>query len=410
MSSIAVQQAKTLIEGGMSQRKAARAVGIAQSTLSEALKREGFEPPTAPQGPDPAGVMREGTDVTITTPAREAPVEPPDQRTGEELLRKHGYDPAEYVITSVRVSEWGNPESLMFQHRVNATRKDNMLVIPDLGKDFVPWEYGQIEEYSERRVALIPDLHAPYHDEAALRAVCELLAAERPEQVIFLGDVADFSILSRHRTHHRFAADINTTNQAVTDNFRRVREAVPNAQIIFLPGNHDARLLYAVQDTVPELARVSAACLPGETKHERPLGFEALWRLRELGIELVDEDWKLAYFAVTPELDARHGYLTGNNSERKLLEKHGRSQVHGHTHRGSLTYRTKHDPLDIRVSMDCGTLSEIKRDGIGYEPAPDWTPGIGWVHIWSDGLFQLSFLPFIKHKLLTPWGVVYAGD
>lgn len=396
-----------LADPGATQRSVAAKLGVGQSTLCGWLRDAGIEGSghSAGSGPDPAGITRSDQDASITSGA----LSDPRGVTPDDLLEKHGLDPADWIVTSIRGSEWGKEDAPMFQLRVNATRRDGLLVIPDLG-DFEPWEYGQIEEHSERRVALIPDLHAPYHDEEALHAVCELLAAEEPEQIIFLGDVADFSVLSRHRTHHRFAADVSTTNQAVTDNFRRVREAAPNAQIIFLPGNHDARLLYAVQDAVPELAQVSAARLPGEAKHELPLGFEALWRLRELGIELVDEDWKLAHFAVTSELDARHGYLTGNNSERKLLEKHGRSQVHGHTHRGSLTYRTKHDPLDVRVSMDCGTLSEIKRDGIGYEPAPDWTPGIGWAHIWSDGLFQLSFLPFIKGKLLTPWGAAYAGD
>lgn len=406
---IIAQAEKMLTEPGATQRTVAAKLGIGQSTLCEWLRASGVENSGREVGALPAGVERKGDDVTITSPARETPVAAPDQRTAEELLRKHGYDPEEYVVTSVRVSEWGNPDSPMFQHRVNATRKDNMLVIPDLG-NFTPWEYGQIEEYAPRQVALIPDLHAPYHDEEALRAVCDLLAVEQPAQIIFLGDVADNSVLSKHRTHRRFNAMVNETNDAVVANFRRVREACPDAQIIFLPGNHDARVLYYAQDMAPEFDAVRPGRLPEEDAPPEPsLGFRQLWRLDELGIELVDEDWKLAQFGITPELTARHGYLTGNNSERKLLEKHGRSQVHGHDHRGSLTYRTKHDPLDIRVAMSCGTLSEVKPDGLGYEPDPDWTPGMGWCQVWDDGLFQLSFLPYVKDKLLTPWGAAYEG-
>lgn len=401
-----ITQAKQLIEGGMSQRKAAAEVGIPQATLSEALKREGYEPPKTSAGPDPAGITKTDTDASITS----KPLADPRGVTPDQLLEKHGLDPEDWIVTSIRVSEWGKIDEPMFQLRVNATRRDGFVVIPTFGDDFTPWEYGQVEEYAARQVALIPDLHAPFHDESALAAVCDLLADERPDQVIFLGDVADFSMLSKHRTHRRFGALVNETNNVVVTNFRRVREAVPDAQIVLLPGNHDDRLLYAVQDAIPELSHTTPGRLPGDPDVlPDALGFRTLWRLDELGIELVDEDWKLAQYGITPELSARHGYLTGNNSERKLLEKHGRSQVHGHDHRGSLIYRTKHDPLDIRVAMSCGTLSEVKPDGLGYEPDPDWTPGMGWCQVWDDGLFQLSFLPYVKNKLLTPWGAAYEG-
>lgn len=399
-------RAKQLMEGGMSQRKAAGEVSIPQATLSEALKREGYAPPKTPAGPEPAGITKSDHDASITS----KPLTDPRGVTPDQLLQKHGLDPEDWIVTSIRVSEWGKTDEPMFQLRVNATRRDGLVVIPTFGDDFTPWEYGQIAEYQQRSVALIPDLHAPFHDERALRAVCDLLAVEQPEQVIFLGDVADNSMLSKHRTHRRFGALLNETNDAVVQNFRRVREAVPNAQIVLLPGNHDDRVLYYVQDMAPEFE----ALRPGkfsddEVEPQSSIGFRQLWRLDELGIEVIDEDWKLAQFGITPELSARHGYLTGNNSERKLMEHHGRSQIHGHDHRGSIVYQTKHDPLDIRVAMSCGTLSEIKPDGLGYAPAPDWTPGIGWCQLWDDGLFQLSFLPFIKGKLLTPWGVAYEG-
>lgn len=401
-----IERAQQLLaEPGATQRTVADQLPIGQSTLCEWLRAEGIENSGQAGGPEPAGITTDGTDASIASDL----VADASTLTPEQLLEKHGLDADDWIVTSIRASRWGKPEEPQFQLRVNATRREGLLVIPDLG-DFEPWEYGQIEEFAPRQVALIPDLHAPFHDERALRAVCDLLAAEEPEQVIFLGDVADNSMLSKHRTHRRFSALLNETNDAVVKNFRRVREAVPEASIVFLPGNHDDRVLYYAQDMAPEFEGVRPGRLPEDLDEPLPsIGFRQLWRLDELGIELVDEDWKLAQYGITPELSARHGYLTGNNSERKLLEKHGRSQVHGHDHRGSLVYRTKHDPLDIRVAMSCGTLCEIKPDGLGYEPDPDWTPGMGWCQVWEDGLFQLSFLPYVKNKLLTPWGMAFEG-
>lgn len=400
---IVAEAERLLTEPGATQRTVAPKLGIGQSTLSEWMKETGAD--ASQEAEVPAGVERKGGEVSIASkPSADA-----NAVTAEALLKKHGFDPAEWVITSIRVSEWGKQDEPMFQLRVNATRKDGLLVIPDPG-DFKPWAYGQIEEYSARQVAFIPDLHAPYHDERALRAVCDLISTEEPEEIIFIGDVADNSRLSKHRTHPRFGAMLNETNDAAFQNFRRVREAAPNARIVFIPGNHDARLLYYCQDFAPELEGVRPAKWdPEEPEPKQSLSYATVWHLDKLGIEVVDEDWKLAQHPVTPELTARHGYLTGNNSERKLLEHHGRSQVHGHDHRGSIIYRTKHDPLDIRVAMSCGTLSEVKPDGLGYQPDPDWTPGMGWGHVWGDGLFQLSFLPYVNNKLLTPWGAAYEG-
>lgn len=404
---IVAQAEKLLAEPEATQRSVAAKIGVGQSTLCEWLRAAGVENSGQPEvAPVPAGISRDDHDASIAS----EPLADPRGVTPDQLLEKHGLDPDDWIVTSIRVSEWGNEDAPMFQLRVNATRRDGLLVIPDLG-DFEPWEYGQkYADYKDRQVALIPDLHAPFHDERALRAVCDLLSVEQPEQIIFLGDVADNSMLSKHRTHRRFGALLNETNDAVVQNFRRVREAVPDAQIVLLPGNHDDRVLYYAQDMAPEFEALRPGKLSAD--EETPpssIGFRQLWRLDELGIEVIDEDWKLAQFGITPELSARHGYLTGNNSERKLLEKHGRSQVHGHDHRGSLVYRTKHDPLDIRVAMSCGTLCEIKPDGLGYEPDPDWTPGMGWCQVWDDGLFQLSFLPYVKNKLLTPWGAAYEG-
>lgn len=400
-----IKRAQALLgQRGETQRSVAAKVGIGQSTLNEWLKQidDG-----EPEGAHAFVETHEGEATIGTSPSSSIPEA--TAVTAEAFLKKHGFDSDEWVVTSVRVSEWGKEEAPMFQLRVNAKRRDSLVIIPDLAK-FEPWAYGQIEEYAARQVAIIPDIHAPFHDERALHAVCDLLATEAPEEVIFIGDVSDVSFLSKHRTHRRFITDLNRTNDAVVQNFRHVREAAPESRIIFIPGNHDDRLLYYTQDMAPEFVGVRPGRLhPDAPEPEQSLGFRSLWQLDTLGIELVDEDWKLAQHPVTAELTARHGYLVGNNSERKLLEKHGRSQVHGHDHRATITYRTKHDPMDVRVAMSCGTLCEIKPDGLGYEPDPDWTPGMGWCQVWEDGLFQLSFLPYVKNKLLTPWGAAYEG-
>lgn len=394
----------------MSIREAARQAGIGFSTLHGRLEKNpaaGANSQTAFTADEP-GVQEAGDgSATISGEPSQNPEYP---WTPATLLEAHGIVAAEWEIISVRVNRWGSPDGPMQQLRVNAIRKANLLQLPGPVEFDLPPGSG-IEEYSgEGCVAFVSDHHAPYHSEPFHRAFCSFLKAEQPAKIVILGDAADNSIISRHRTHPRFAAEINRTNDAVVRIFYDYRRCCPDAEIILLPGNHDDRVGYALQDYKPELYGARAGTLPGESEDIPVMNFRRLWRLDELNITLVDDDWKIASYPVTPSLTARHGYLTGNNSERKLLEKHGRSQVHGHDHRLSMIFRTKHDPLDVRVAMSCGTAAEVEPDGLGYEPDPDWQQGCGVGYIWEDGFFALAPAPFIQGSLLLPDGRRFYAD
>lgn len=403
------QAGRLLAQPGATQRSVAADLGVGQSTLCEWLRADGIKINGNPEsGPEPAGVSDMGDHVIVTSDVR-AHEEPEEKDKAEALLEKRGYHVDKYVVDKIVTSEWGNPDEPLFQDKVWARRKDLVLTLPGY-EDFKPFEFGQIEEYAEHRVAFIPDMHAPFVNWRAFGAVLDFLRNEEPERVVILGDAGDHTNLSKHRTHPRFAATLNETNQRIADNFRLIREACPIAKIDFIPGNHDDRILYYSREVGGELAGFkNPKVWPGEPDPVESLSYRNIYGLDKLGITLVNEDWQLAALEITPELTAQHGYLTGPNSEKKMLEKEGRSQVHGHTHHGSVVYRTRHNPLDIRVVMDCGTLSQVAPDGLGYAPKPDWTPGMGWANVWEDGLFSVNFIPFVKDKLLTPWGAAFDG-
>jgi hypothetical protein len=186
---------------------------------------------------------------------------------------------------------------------------------------------------------------------------------------------------------------------------------LPDAQHVFIPGNHDDRIHYYVEDHADEFTGFRPPRIDSDTEDPEDLiHYNNFYRLRDLGVELVDQDWKLAKFPLLEELSARHGLFTGPNAEKKGIETFGRSQVHGHLHRGELRYRTKHDPLDIRVSMSVPTLARVEEDGLGYKPDPDWTPGMAVADVFEDGKFVLSILPFINNELLVPGGTRYSGE
>jgi predicted phosphodiesterase len=400
-----VQRAKALIGGGMSQRKAAAQVGMPQSSLSEALKREGYEQPPVTANPDPASADINDEQASITS----QPLTDARGITPDELLLKHALDPEEWVVTSVRVSEWGNTEEPMFQLRVNASRRASLPTAPDLG-DIEPREYAPAGPFSSGSVAFLADPHCPFMDEECFSATLAYLRDEEPSLVVHLGDIGNHGHISKHRAHPRFMETTNATCAAAARYFYDCVNAAPDAEHVFLPGNHDQRILYYMQDHAEKLFGIQAPALPNEeAPPQELLSFDTVYRLHDLGVKLIDDDWKLAQYSIVSELTARHGYLTGNNAERKLLETHGRSQVHGHLHRGEIVYRTKHDPLDVRVAMSVPTLAQVDSSGLGYQPDADWTPGIGVAQVWDDEKFVVSIAPFIDGELLCPDGRRFAA-
>lgn len=387
---------------GKSRREAALLLGTAESTL------RGWIPewiPGAQQTLEEAGFVAgaDGSAVATSDPVKGKVPSPID------ILESHGLDIDEWEVISVRASRWGNPEDPMIQLRVNAIRKDALIAHPVIELPAAP-PVGIEKMDMDKSFIYISDQHCPYMDKGWERAVCGYIKAEQPQLIVCGGDAGDLSEISRHRTHPRFAATVNATNDAVVRHLANIRLAAgPECVIIYIPGNHDDRIAYYAADFANKLSGVRPGQLPGEEVEIPQLNYRKLWCLDELGIELVDEDWKLAQYLITEELAARHGYLTGNNSERKLLEKHGRSQIHGHDHRLSATYRTKHDPLDIRAAFSAGCGAELKPDGLGYEPDPDWQNGAVIGHVWDDGLFAAAPVPYVKDHLLLPDGRKFSG-
>jgi predicted phosphodiesterase len=401
----AVERALELIQSGSSVRGSCRETGANRETVRYHMRRRGISASPAPAASPEREEVKNEPDGSVTVSAM--------GRSPEDVLRAHKLNPDEWTVLSARITDGGpNPEQSWV--RVNARRNIELLRTPDLGS-FEPRKFVKANEtddnhFAHGSIAFLADPHCPFMDEACFRAALSYLALEQPSTVIHLGDAGNHGHLSKHRNHSRFGEMSNETIDAIGRYFYDCVLAAPDAEHIFIPGNHDARILYYMQDFAEKLAGVRPARLPGEKDDpEECITLRRLYRLDDLGIKLIDEDWKLASYPIVRELSARHGYLTGNNAERKLMETHGRSQVHGHLHRGEVVYRTKHDPLDIRVAMSVPTLAQVKCDGLGYRPDPDWTPGIGIAHVWDDERFVVGIAPFIENELLLPDGRRFPG-
>ncbi len=318
--------------------------------------------------------------------------------TGTDLLESARLDPADWVIQKIVATA---PAS-----EGEATVK--VTAVPRQSIDLAAVSRGTVPkpkppQKGDRSLAFCGDHHAPHQGPELHAAFCSYLSDERPAFLGVLGDVGDYASVSRHRAAEGFRQGVAECNQGAYDILSDYRKASPDTQIVLLPGNHDARIEFYIQDNAEKLLGVGPAYQEDHPMYD----LRRLWRLDELGITLVDGTWETAKYKVTPSLTMRHGYMVAKSNGEGMLNKHGRSAVQGHDHRLRATFKTKHDPHDVRVAWSAGCMCIVDEEGLGYSPEPDWQQGALVGHSWSDGDFALAPAPFVGGKLLIPDGRRY---
>lgn len=185
------------------------------------------------------------------------------------------------------------------------------------------------------------DLHSAFCNPFALRVCLDINKRHKPDGVKVNGDLVDFPSLS---THRHFPGHFPMTAK---DECRWAREKVlaplrannPRADIEFLIGNHDVRLMIALADKGPMFA-----CFDDE------IGFAALFGLDEYKIGLCCRSNFLFQTAKQRERDIAqnwsilfnehghplfmwvHGFLTGSNSAEKHARQFMIPGTNGHLH------------------------------------------------------------------------------
>jgi hypothetical protein len=333
----------------------------------------------------------------------------------ESLLNQVGLDPAGWRITNVKArgGHYGRPEDPSSQIRLEIS------VVPLVAPAFKlpePKDWKPLPKPKPRKkgkwpetAVILSDQHCPHIDETCHKLICQWLGEEQPDRIHVNGDLLDFSTISRHRQRDGYAQSVNDCLQSAFNTLRDYRDACPDARITLLRGNHCERIEHALIDNLKELHRITAA------DDDTPaLSLEKLLHLDLLHVEYIDEAWDRAKTQIGKRLTIRHGFATGQNVGSKMLSKLAGSNVQGHTHRLSLTYRTHHtmrdeEPTETRLAAEVPCLCQID-DGLGYmNGEADWQQGALMVKTWPDNDFAVSPVLYLPGRLLLPDGRRYSA-
>jgi len=231
-----------------------------------------------------------------------------------------------------------------------------------------------------QRWLIVPDVHTPYHDEAAVDALLRDAAAWKPDGICVLGDWWDFYAVSTFPKDPSRVANLATeakVGQRLLPKFAKLAK-----RRIFCEGNHEKRLEKYIATHAPALAGLVPSVR-----------------------EMVGPDWSFTPYGsvaqLSPLLAASHDFgKSGPGSYLATLREYGRGAVHGHTHALGVAYGGTADGNRHAV-MACGHLADTEKCDYMHiwKARASWTTGCGAVYIGPND-YYLRPVPYISGRFL----------
>ena len=227
------------------------------------------------------------------------------------------------------------------------------------------------------KFVVLGDIHFPYQDDKAIKAVYKFLEQHPVDTIILNGDILDFYDVSSFDKDPSRINSLQSEINMAEKFFSRLRKLSPNSRIIFVKGNHCSRLERYLKKH-PELYSLDALKLPN------------LLGLDKFNIEYKDKGFKLGSLKII------HGDMVRKFSSytaRGELEKHDSSGISSHTHRGGVYYyRT---PERYLAWFESFCLCDLNPE---YIDEPNWQQGFLYGYIEKDS-FAVTPIPIVDGKI-----------
>lgn len=238
-----------------------------------------------------------------------------------------------------------------------------------------------------KKVVFVSDIHAPFQDEASIKACLSFIKFWKPTEIIFMGDVVDFYAISRFNKDPNRALQLQKELDIAHHILKRFCQSAPQAKKIFLKGNHEYRLQKYLWSNAPELSNLRSLTVP-EQLH-----------LKDLGIQYIDNG-KITKNGMV----IKHGNIVrkfAGYSAKGEFENCGISGVSAHTHRLGQYWHTHEG--GIFTWIECGCLCDMKAEYMEGKVA-NWQHGfgIGFYKNSGSSRFNVGLVPIVNKKAM--WG------
>lgn len=342
----------------------------------------------------------------------------------EDLLKETNTDLEKWFVASHTINTWEQAQAgeeepeIVTLYQVKAQLERRLIdYIQPANKIEFPMKKGRKNKAPHNKVLFIPDTQhghiwnqeytklEPIHDRKGIDAVIQLARDWQPDVVVLLGDMLDLAPWSlKYPRPPEYRQTTSATINELYYDLCRIREACPNSKIIWLEGNHEARIQKALTELLPESIHLAPA---GET--QPALCIERLLHLGDLGIEYV-KPFPADYW-LWDCIQICHGEGHGKGVTTKLAKTKSYSMVKGHGHGLELSCSRVETPFGSKniTVMQPGCLCRIDGSVPGVSPRPDWQHGVGFGILDEQGQEHLWAAPIHEGRLYFE-GKVYQGE
>jgi predicted phosphodiesterase len=222
------------------------------------------------------------------------------------------------------------------------------------------WQRNLDEIPDYTKAIVISDLHIPHHAQTELNMVLAFMHQQQFPYIFLNGDMLDCEAISRFPRNRYNVSKLKNECQITRHFLTHLREQNPDANIVYLFGNHEAR--------VEVYARTHAQQLTGLVDISLP----ALLGLQEKGIEVQDSGFRENH-ALFGDIYIGHWDTSGKKAAytaARLLDDMGVSVVQAHTHKCGMTQKHLLNG-QILIGIESGCLCKLE---------PSWAPHMNWQH------------------------------
>lgn len=220
---------------------------------------------------------------------------------------------------------------------------------------------------------IVPDIQYPYHDALMLKKLISVAEYMQPDQIVLIGDAIDFPQVSRWSKGRKGEHD--GTLQSHIDGFLRalvepVRQVVPRAVMVWLEGNHDARLKDYVEGNAPAAGPL------------RALEMKSLFELDKYAVDYVRGPWRLGANTYAIHGHESGGYCASANAwDVKFTKRYGSDKnfIFGHTHQPFIIHRAfgYEGKVSPRFTMNVGSIMDPVQASYVKDGAVSWVMSFG---------------------------------
>lgn len=252
-----------------------------------------------------------------------------------------------------------------------------------------------------KTIVILSDIQAPYEDRKALKAVTEFISDYQPDELVQIGDLADYPQPSRWSkgSAEEFQGSVFEDSRYIREKVLKPIREVYDGPFGILEGNHDERPRKYLAQYAPALAEA------------RTFHFENMLDFDGFGINKLPN-----FYEFHPDWVMTHGHLggikltqeAGKTALNAATQKFDKSVIMGHTHRlGVVQKSVGYDQVIHKVftGVEVGNLMDMRLAGYLKGATANWQQGFVVLHI--DGKHVNVQDVVISDKKFTVDGVTY---